>query len=188
MWGGAGTPPPSDRWAVILALLDLRVRALAQSQWPCHVRLAWLAPEEVALQAFDLGMRWAELDGLVGAVGSGAAAAFAPLPSLIADIPSLAESFSAGYGAAIDHPVDDSDRLLLSVFQAAEYLGRPEHDLLMLMREGVLACQWYGGERRVSFKDLEAHRIRGRDDEARAYEALLAVGGMIERKTVTRAA
>jgi len=176
----------ADRWTLIEVLLDLRVRVVVHSLWPRHARFAWLVQEEAGMMAFAVGMRWAELDGhkslfrdhrpFEGNI---------PQPSLISDLPGLAEAFSAGYrmmsGSATDAlPVKPSERLLLSVFQAASYLGRPEHDILILMNGGALACQWHGGERRVIFKNLETYRIRDRHDEALAVKALLAVAEMIE--------
>lgn len=116
------------------------------------------------------------------------------MPNLISDLPVLAEAFSEGYRmmagspAAEAPPAERPEHLLLSVFQAASYLGRPEHDVLLLMNEGALACQWYGGERRVSFKDLEIYRVRDRDDEARAVEALVAVAELIELELSIRVA
>lgn len=184
-----------DRWALILVLLDLRVRVVVHREWPRHVRLAWLAQEEAGQLAFAVGMRWAELDGHRAPLR--AARPFeglVPLPHLVEDLPVLAEGFSAGYHMVAGSPaveelsVEPPEHLLLSVFQAASYLGRSEHDVLMLMNEGALACQWYGGERRVSFKDLEFYRVRDREDEARAVEALLTAADLIEHASSIRVA
>lgn len=184
----------SDRWALIEVLLELRVRVVVHSEWPRHTRLAWCAREEAGQMAFTVGTRWAELDGHRAPLRSHRPfEGSIPLPVLINDLPELAEAFSAGYrmmvSSASDAPPDgSSEQLLLSVFQAASYLGRSEHDILMLMNGGVLACQWYGGERRVSFKDLETYGARDREDEARAIEALLIVAELIEQQTSIRAA
>ncbi|MFA6231057.1 MAG: hypothetical protein WC617_12930 [Rhodanobacter sp.] len=184
----------SDRWALIEVLLELRVRVVVHSEWPRHARLAWCAKEEAGQMAFTVGTRWAELDGYRAPLRSHRPfEGSIPLPILISDLPVLAEAFSAGYRMMVsswtDAPPDESSEpLLLSVFQAASYLGRSEQEILMLMNGGVLACQWYGGERRVSFKDLEAHCVRDREDEARAFEALLIVAELIEQQSSIRAA
>ncbi|TAM33484.1 MAG: hypothetical protein EPN61_18420 [Burkholderiaceae bacterium] len=184
----------SDRWALIEVLLELRISVVVHSEWPRHAMLAWCAKEEAGQMAFTVGTRWAELDGYRAPLRSHRPfEGSIPVPILISDLPVLAESFSEGYRMMVsswtDAPPDEpSEHLLLSVFQAASYLGRSEHEIMMLMNGGVLACQWYGGERRVSFKDLEIYRARDLRDEALALEALLAVAELIERESAIRAA
>ncbi len=175
-------------------LVDLRARVIVHSEWPRCAREAAYELEEAGLSAFGVGMRWAELDGhhtllrqpwlWNGQI---------PMPQLIGDLPVLSESFSEGYRTVAGSMVDEArvlveEHLLLSVCQAAGYLGRPEHDVLILMNTGVLACQWYGGERRVSFKDLDLYRVRLREDDARALEALLVAADLIEQASSIRAA
>lgn len=184
----------ADRWALMHVLVDLRVRVIVHTEWPRHARLAAWELEEAGSSAFAVGMRWAELEGrhlLFRQQRSGDW--HIPLPQLIGDLPVLADSFSEGYrtvagGMADEALIPAEEHLLLSVCQVAKYLDRPEHDVLMRMNEGALACQWYGGERRVSFQDLEAYRLRHRDDEEQAFEALLAVAEMIEQRSSFRAA
>jgi hypothetical protein len=183
-----------DRWALIEVVLDLRVRLVKLGGWPRQAMVAWREREEAGLMAFAVGMRWAELDGYVAPFGDHRSReGTIPMPTLINDLPVLAEAFSAGYRTMMSGVADkprptSAERLLLSVFQAATYLGRTEHEVLMLMNDGVLACQWFGGERRVSFKDLESYRIRDASDEARAVEALMTVAELIAQESAIRVA
>jgi hypothetical protein len=183
-----------DRWTLVEVVLELRVRVIKQGGWPRQAAVAWHERQEAGLMAFAVGMRWAELDGHVAPRhDSRPAEESAPMPALIDDLPELSEAFSAGYRTMVSGVVDkppatSAERLLLSVFQAASYLGRSEHDVLMLMNEGVLACQWFGGERRVSFKDLENYRVHDDSGEARVLEALMTAADLIAKTSAIRVA